>query len=176
MPNALWLDIETTGLTPAKDWVLEVGMIITTPGPEFAVLSTQNWVLPYRVDLNHSVVPVVYEMHTKNGLWDECRTAYNAEFPGTYESDMLEWMKENEAIGSVMHGATPSFDRSFLRLDFPGVEKAFHYRSFDVSTLKQFALFFDPEFLWMDREIHRAIPDLRDSIANAIHFRNVFKP
>ena len=162
MPNTLWLDLETTGLDPASDSILEIGMIVTTPGPEFAPIAEKNWILPYtRLKKNSTIHPVVEVMHQTNGLWKECEFRDTSDFSyKATEISILEWMDTHDAIGSTMHGATPSFDRSFLKEEFPGVEAQFHYRSFDVSTLKQFALFYDPEFSWMDREIHRAVPDL----------------
>jgi len=176
--NIAWLDIETTGLDQFDDRILEVGIVITTPGPDFLPVVYNNWVFPFLIDDALFVIPeVVVEMHNKNELWDECRNAWiEMVDPGELEQEMIQFLVDNEADSSVMYGNTVHFDRAFLARHLAKLHEQFHYRNFDVSTLKQYALMFNKEYPWIDREIHRGVPDCQDAIANAIHFRNVFKP
>jgi oligoribonuclease len=179
MTNAAWIDLETTGLDQFDDRILEVGIVITSPGPDFYPVVYNNWVFPFvepdvfEVDID----PIVTEMHIKSGLWNECHEAWKTFVdPKELEQQMIQYLADNDADSSYMHGNSVHFDRAFLGRHLPLLHEQFHYRNFDVSTLKQYALMWNKEYPWVDRGIHRGVPDNHDAIANAIHFRNVFQP
>jgi oligoribonuclease len=165
----IWVDVETTGLDSLNDWLLEVGIVITEDGPEFEEVGRKNWVMAY--DQNAApfikIPDVVMQMHTDSGLWDACKRSDNTSFD-LVDCEIADFI--NGAAGSPMAGATVHFDRAFLKEFLPRVEKLFHYRNFDVSTLKMVGLMYDDMYYWADRAIHRALPDLEDSIENARNF------
>lgn len=173
MSNVAWVDLETTGLDPLTECVVEVGITVTDPGPIWQPIASASWICHVPNVYWDYAASVVQEMHEANGLKS---LSLDASFTPEQHSDrILSFLKEHDALGSPMYGATVHFDRAFLVKFLPEVEKAFHYRNFDVSTLKQYAIAMNGDAdWWMDREIHRALPDLADSIANLIHFRNIF--
>ncbi|NUP07774.1 MAG: oligoribonuclease [Polyangiaceae bacterium] len=154
-----WVDVETTGLNPDLDAILEVGIIITDRS--LTEIDRASWALG---DANPASIsdPKVLEMHTRSGLLAECEAS-------DLEIDILDeivcfFLKHQGAVGSPMCGSTVGFDRSFLR--HARFAKLFHYRNFDVSTYRTEArlLGIEPP---PKREVHRALPDLEDSIALA---------
>lgn len=179
MANVAWVDVETTGLDVEMDYLLEVGITITTPGPIWAVVKELSVVYPFKKSEFDEVNlhPAVLEMHKTNGLWDECEAMMETPFDSLAVQDMMiQFLHDNDAAGSPMYGNTVHFDRAWLKQELPALERVFHYRNFDVSTLKQYAIVIHGEnYPWMDREIHRGCPDNQDAIANLTHFRNRFR-
>lgn len=132
----LWLDLETTGLNPDHDDILEVAWAFTTmrgdllPGAYHALVNG---------DVSKCVDRVVIDMHTKSGLFDDIEEDI---MPlSTHESIVpLMWLdvrtiQNNYGFGNVhLAGASVHFDRSFLskydNLDF------LTHRHVDVSTMK----------------------------------------
>jgi oligoribonuclease len=185
-PTFLFLDLETTGLSPDNDRILEVGMVITdanlttisTFGQSiqwsdiYYHMGTDTYLPPFTVD------NVVVEMHTKSGLWEDC-----------YRSKKKESEVWNDAIHFVQHhcgdhskdmwmiGNTIGFDRSFLHHWVPGFNELFHYRSVDISSVE---ILYN---LWVGGEkdvskpkgnkLHRAVPDCLDSIQKARYYQHV---
>ena len=64
-------------------------------------------------------------------------------------------------------------DRRFLANYMPALERFFHYRNLDVSTLKELAKRWKPEALkgFSKRGAHTALADIEDSIAELRHYR-----
>jgi oligoribonuclease len=185
MTNLAWIDIETTGLDPENDEILEIGIVITTANRAFTILDQRTWVIPFDAHRIGDWIPqVVRDMHTKSGLWELCHddyvrsnlTSYRHKFPTRTEreSQMMELLKMWSAEKSPMCGSTPHFDRAFLQGRYPMLEKLFHYRNFDVSTLNQYALLWDENWKSVKNDVHRAIPDLQDSIQTARNFSRAF--
>lgn len=170
-----WVDLETTGLNPDYDEILEVALVVTTD--ELAELLRHQVVLCLPTHgLEFSLT--VARMHTVNGLLLECGESPTT--PRQAEQELLSVLI-NEAFPPgtlVMGGSTISFDRSFLKRWMPELEAFFHYRNLDVSTLKRCHSMWLPELAPppMGRDQHRAVPDIEDSIAVAAYYRNtVFK-
>jgi len=180
MTNCAWVDVETTGLDPQTDFLLEVGIAITTD-KDWELLSTRNWVIPFKfdnADTNMEIDPVVVAMHHNSNLWNDCASIdTNMYDAGGVETEILNYLKDCDALGSPMYGTTVHFDRAFLKNNLPRVEAAFHYCNFDVSTLKNYWIAVDgkDDCDCVDNEVHRALPDLMDSIENLTRFHRRFK-
>lgn len=171
LDRLVWIDLETTGLDPQHDEILEAGFIITDG--RLNETARRSWVLPCsRSFMERRCDDVVRAMHTASGLWEEsagwhdrlCSMSRHEEYDRI--RDEVRAFIEPSA-GSPMCGANVSFDRSFCRDAYGtpilGVD-LFHYRNLDVSTLRltgQMLGFTLPP----KREVHRALPDLEDSIA-----------
>lgn len=158
----IWLDLETTGLDPLKDLILEV-CVIVTEGPEFTELGGFSQVIYWAPDELARMNPHVRAMHEKQGLLAE--VAASKVFEPNARRGLLDWLLA-EGGNYPLCGATIGFDRSFLREQWPEIEALFHYRSLDVSAFRVLAAAVEVECP-PKREVHRALDDLRDSIALA---------
>lgn len=164
----VWIDLETTGLDPEKGRILEVGAIITDI--ELTVLGQYHAVLAHEL-ASVEVDPFVVDMHTKNGLWEECKNSHETCFSA--DAELSSFIDDMGATDAPLAGATVHFDRSWMRLYMPCTFDSLHYRSVDVSNLK---------VLWrmLGRSLpprpenaeaaHRSIADLEASIADLKFF------
>ena len=167
-----------TGLDPATEVIVEIATLITdddlnviAEGPDLvinqpeAVLSTMD--------------PVVVEMHTKSGLLTAIRAStVTLEQAGTAT---LEFIKQHvvEPRTIPLCGNSIGTDRRFLVRYLPEIENHLHYRSVDVSTIKELVKRWYPgiEITRPTKSgAHRALDDVRESIRELKFYReNVFK-
>lgn len=167
--HLVWVDLETTGLNPDSDRILEIGVIVTDSALNEVVslsrvLFTEDLVL-------QSMDPWCVETHAANGLVDACRNSVCTR-PQS-ERDILDVVSAfaDPRTASIC-GSSPHFDRAFLRRHMPALESWFHFRNLDVSTVRQLVALWSPERAWPIPAIaHRALPDLRASIAELRHYR-----
>ena len=163
LPHRLvWIDLETTGLSPQADFPLEIAVVITDN--RLRELHSYDMVIRCHRDpkLWH---PTVQEMHTANGLITEMR--YGAPLAAV-EEDVRRMVVNAGAGGGPICGSTPQFDRGFLAEWMPSVERLFNHRVFDVSSLTLGRLIKDGlSDSGKDAPAHRALPDIRYSIAKA---------
>jgi len=133
MTKLVFLDVETTGLELPSSYLLELGIWIVDLGSK-AIEGKANWVYHFPEEMIPTLDPVVQKMHTANGLFDEC-----AESQLHYDSQpVLEWLSAFDLEKVPLTGNTVSFDRGFLRYYLPAVDKKFHYRVQDISSIKYF--------------------------------------
>lgn len=160
-----------TGLDTQSDSILEIATVVTdaelnilAEGPELAIahpLAT----LEAMDDWNRN-------QHSKSGLWkrslEDGVTLKEAE-TRTLEF-MREWVPER---ASPMCGNSICQDRRFLHRQMPALERYFHYRNLDVSTLKELARRWAPGLMagFQKESAHTALSDVRDSIAELIFYR-----
>ena len=173
--NLAWIDLETTGLRPPQDAILEIGIVITNN--LLNEIAHASFVCkPSRRVMLDEVSPYVLEMHVKNGLWKESAGAtINLK---DVSALAIAFIKENEAEGSPACGSTVQFDRAFLKAQALELDQVFHYRNIDVSTLKNIASLYDAEAIETcpkrDKQ-HRAVDDLRYSIQELEHYLRRWK-
>lgn len=158
----VWLDLETTGLNPYEDSILEVA--IAVQGDPYATPTPGSHVLYYGGTPDDAYVE---EMHTKNGLLSECREVIPQ---GTYSQHPLveEWILSQlpgEDGSYTLAGSSVHFDLEFLRRRMPAVADKFSHRLLDVSAIKLFC-----QSLGMPKlpkgEAHRAAADILESAAH----------
>jgi oligoribonuclease len=170
-----WLDIETTGLSPQKDAILEIGFILTDD--DLNEIARRAWVLPFKGKVDDFIA----KMHGPegSGLLKECFEAGR--------SIRVNHLISAGEIGSFLRehlgtekpplcGSSVDFDRGFLRAGgiYAPLLDLFHHRVVDVSTVKEMARRWAPlvyETRPKDRNIHRALPDLEDTVAEAKHYK-----
>ncbi|SMN11111.1 3'-to-5' oligoribonuclease (orn) [uncultured Candidatus Thioglobus sp.] len=172
--NLIWIDLEMTGLLPEKDVIIEIATIVTdknlnilAEGPALAIFQND--------DILEDMDEWNTEHHNASGLVKRIReegvSAKQA------EAQTLEFLQQYIDTGaSPMCGNTVCQDRRFLYNYMPKLERFFHYRHIDVSTLKELAVRWKPEAK-MVREgesQHLALADIRDSIDELKHYREVF--
>ena len=172
----IWIDLEMTGLDTVNDSILEIATVVTdaelnilAEGPELAIahpLST----LQAMDDWNR-------RQHGKSGLWQRVleEGVDMAEAERRTLSFLSQWVPAN---ASPMCGNSICQDRRFLHRQMPALERHFHYRNLDVSTLKELARRWAPQVLnAVSKEAaHTALSDVRDSISELRHYRQHMGP
>jgi oligoribonuclease len=167
----IWLDLEMTGLDPDTDSILEIATLVTdaelnelAEGPVFAIRHDES-VLRAMDDWNT-------EHHTASGLWK--RVLESGTGMRDAERATLEFLARWTTPGSSpLCGNSICQDRRFLYRLMPDLERWFHYRNLDVSTLKELAARWAPDMLlgFTKESRHEALADVRDSIAELRHYR-----
>lgn len=167
----IWIDLEMTGLDTDADDILEIATIVTdaqlnilAEGPELAIAHSLA-TLEAMDEWNRN-------QHGKSGLWRRSleEGVSMAEAEARTLDFLREWVPER---ASPMCGNSICQDRRFLHRQMPQLERHFHYRNLDVSTLKELARRWSPAMLaGFDKEgAHTALADVRDSIAELRHYR-----
>lgn len=152
--SLLWLDVETDGLEEATGHIFEVGMALTDG--ELNEVASVEVVVGWR-DWSLPMSDYVRDMHTKNGLLKEVAASRTSLYEA--EGRLVEFVHEHDALGLYMAGSGVHFDRRWVQYLMPTLARLFHYRNFDLTTLRYF--FGDEK----TEPPHRALPDLRQNIA-----------
>lgn len=176
-----WLDLETTGLDPKTNTILEIGIVITNENLE-AGLEWSKIIIPHQNYLD-GMNDFVREMHTKNGLLEDLKSGQKpAMWVDQAETEAIKNLEvlfgfEEQQEKVPLCGSTISFDRSFLKQWMPRLDRYFHYRSIDVSSIKELAKYWYPDLKELEKkEVHRSIPDIYESIELLKYYRaNLFK-
>ena len=175
IPNAegrlIWIDLEMTGLDTQRDSILEIATVVTdsnlnilAEGPELAISHPLS-ALEAMDEWNRT-------QHAKSGLWQ--RVLDSDVSIDVAEARTLAFLSEwVPANASPMCGNSICQDRRFLHRLMPALERHFHYRNLDVSTLKELARRWAPQVMSGMRKqaAHTALSDVRDSIAELAYYR-----
>jgi len=168
--NLAFVDVETTGLDPVTDRLLEVGIVIVSL-PEFRILEEAE--VQMRFDRSRYmgyIHPKVVDMHIENGLWDACEASPYDDLQ-KMDADLCSFLLANNCQGSQLAGANPSFDRGFLRKSLPQTEKLFHYRNFDVNSFWLLREFIEGRDSARSKAAaHRAVADCKQAIQTVEEF------
>ncbi len=172
--NLIWIDLEMTGLLPDTDRVIEIAVVVTDPacsvrmeGPVIAVHQTDA-VLDAMDAWNKGT-------HGRSGLVDRVKASTIDEADA--QQQVIAWLKAFVPAGkSPMCGNTICQDRRFLARHMPDLERYFHYRNLDVTTLKELARRWKPAALegLVKRQSHTALADVHESIDELLHYRRTF--
>lgn len=171
-----WMDLEMTGLDPASDVIVEIATLITDDHLEL-VAEGPDLVVSASPEALASMQDVVVEMHTKSGLLDEIRSStLSLEAAGKMT---LAFLKEhiNKPRTVPLCGNSIGVDRRFLAAQLPEVENFLHYRSIDVSTVKELARRWHPAaYRGAPKKAkgHRALDDIRESLDELRYYRDTF--
>jgi len=170
----IWLDLETTGLNPSTNRILEVAAVATDAN--LKVLGTYNKVLEYsEYDLEYSQLhPDVVRMHTDNGLFEDCKKSVATHTQ--VDAELVEWAASLK-LGEkpLLAGNTVHFDKAFLAEHMPLFNGVLHYRILDVSTIKEMLRNFYNLKIPKASGNHRAANDVHASIDEFQKYRSILK-
>ena len=172
--NLVWIDLEMTGLVPARDRIIEIAVVGTDPqltvrveGPVFAVHQSDA-ALDAMDAWNKGT-------HGRSGLIDRVRASAVSEAEA--EAAVMAFLERFVPRGkSPMCGNSICQDRRFLANYMPRLEAWFHYRNLDVSTLKELARRWKPGILdgFKKAQAHTALADIHESIDELAYYRTHF--
>ena len=174
--NLIWIDLEMTGLDPATDTILEIATLVTD---KQLMLLAEGPVIAVHQD--ETVLTAMGEwctrQHGQSGLTQRVRDSRVSLQQA--EQQTLEFLRGYLPPGaSPMCGNSICQDRRFLVREMPELERFFHYRNLDVSTLKELAKRWAPAAGSFDKaSSHLAMDDIRDSVAELKFYRErLFRP
>lgn len=170
----MWIDLEMTGLDVKRQRIVEIAVLVTDAQLE-VLADGLDLVVHQPPEVLAEMDDFVRKMHTKSGLLPEIERSSLA----------LEEAGE-QAIGYIKHfvpepGTAPmcgnsiGVDRRFLDRYLPELDRFLHYRSIDVSSLKELCRRWYPA-VYKKRpsktEKHRALDDIRESVAELRYYRD----
>ena len=172
--NLVWIDLEMTGLDPENDRIIEIATVVTdsqlnelAEGPVIAI--QQPRAIMDAMDAWNT------RQHGKTGLTERVLASEVtvAEAEARTLGFLSKWVNKG---ASPMCGNSICQDRRFLAKSMPELERFFHYRNLDVSTVKILAMLWAPKIAgaFTKESEHRALSDIRDSIAELEHYRSQF--
>ena len=174
-----WIDLEMTGLDPSRHVIVEIATLITdddleimAEGPDLVVHASPEQL--------SQMDEFVTTMHTRSGLLPAITAStLTLEQAG---AQTLEFLKVHipEPRTVPLAGNSIGTDRRFLATQLPEIEDYLHYRSVDVSTVKELCRRWHPEVYRTAPEKkggHRALQDIRESVAELAFYRTaIFTP
>jgi oligoribonuclease len=174
-PNLIWIDCEMTGLDLENDVLVEIAVLVTD--------SDLN-VIGEGIDLVIAATPeqlagmneFVTQMHTNSGLITEIPTGISV---SAAEDQIIKYLESASTVAgkSPLAGNSVSVDRSFIARDMPRLNDYLHYRTIDVSSVKELARRWNAKVYFNSPAKtgnHRALGDIQDSIAELAHYRANF--
>lgn len=170
------LDIETTGLDPFHDHILEVAWSFLDEDlhPLAPVESRVVTIRPEVQAILRAADPVVLDMHTKTGLLkelDEPGTLMRHDVEDLILKDIQNHAEKDSQI--ILFGMGPHFDHEFIRNWMPRLNSKLHYRHYDVRTLTAFFDSLGVEHGVFNPGKHRAAADVTESILIAQNYRAI---
>jgi oligoribonuclease len=173
--NLIWLDLEMTGLDPDHDRILEIAIVITDKHLQ-PLATSEVFAIHQKPQALKKMDAWNIKQHSSSGLIDRVKKSRTTE--AAAEKKLLNFISAFvPPQKSPMCGNSICQDRRFLYRHMPKLEKYFHYRNLDVSTIKILARYWYPKIAktWKKATKHEALSDIHDSIAELAFYRdNVF--
>lgn len=173
------MDLEMTGLDPAIDVIVEIATIVTDDNLKI-IAEGPDLVIHQSAEVLAAMDPFVVEMHTKSGLLVAiAASTITLEEAGQQTLDFIK-LHVTDPRSVPLCGNSIGTDRRFLAKYLPDIENYLHYRSVDVSSIKELAKRWYPK-IGLDRTsksgLHRALDDVKESVRELSFYRdNLFVP
>jgi len=174
-PNLIWIDCEMTGLDLEKDVLVEIAVLVTDS--ELNVIGVGiDLVIAAKPEQLAGMNEFVTQMHTNSGLITEIPTGISV---SAAEDAIIKYLESASTVAgkSPLAGNSVSVDRSFIARDMPRLNDYLHYRTIDVSSVKELARRWNAKVYFNSPAKtgnHRALGDIQDSIAELAHYRSNF--
>ena len=174
-PNLIWIDCEMTGLDLEKDVLVEIAVLVTDS--ELNVIGEGiDLVIAATPDQLAGMNDFVTQMHTNSGLITEIPNGISV---SAAEDAIIKYLESASTVAgkSPLAGNSVSVDRSFIARDMPRLNDYLHYRTIDVSSVKELARRWNAKVYFNSPAKtgnHRALGDIQDSIAELAHYRSNF--
>jgi oligoribonuclease len=169
-----WMDLEMTGLDPARHVIVEIATLLTdddlnliAEGPDIVVHANEDELAQMDDFVRH--------MHEHSGLLPSIQTSPYSLADAGRETLAFLGAHIAEARTVPLCGNSIGTDRRFLATYLPEVESFLHYRSIDVSSVKELCRRWYPAVLMgapAKTGTHRALDDIRESIAELAYYRS----
>jgi oligoribonuclease len=168
-----WIDLEMTGLDPSRHTIVEIAALITDD--DLAIVGEgPDLVVHPSLEQLAGMDEVVRAMHTRSGLLADMEASTLTLADAGAET--LAFLRNHiHQPGTVpLAGNSIGTDRRFLAAQLPDIEDYLHYRSVDVSTIKELCRRWRPEVYRAAPEKkggHRALQDIRESVTELAYYR-----
>jgi oligoribonuclease len=171
----IWVDCEMTGLDLAKDATVEIAVIVTDSALQPLGEGVDVLIRPPEQALAQ-MVPTVRHMHEASGLLAALEGGLDlAQAQAQVMQYVTQWAPQPGRC--PLAGNSVSTDRAFLERDFPALAQHLHYRTIDVSSIKELARRWYPRIYFRAPSKagnHRALADIIESIDELRYYRSVF--
>jgi oligoribonuclease len=174
LDRLVWIDLEMTGLLVEHDVIVEIACLVTDAELELVDDDGIDLVVHAADAQLDAMGDFVRAMHVKSGLLDEIRASrVSLDDAG---AQVLEYLKTHVPEPGIapLCGNSIGMDRRFLARYLPAIDEYVHYRSIDVSSLKELCRRWYPD-AYRKRpskaETHRALDDIRESVAELRYYR-----
>lgn len=171
----VWMDLEMTGLDHTRDVIVEIATLVTDD--ELEIIAEGPDLVVHQSDETLAAMdPFVVDMHTRSGLLDQIRSStVTLDEAG---AATLAFIQEHCPVERTVPlcGNSIGTDRRFLAAYLPAIEEYLHYRSVDVSSVKELVRRWYPDVLSQrtrKQGTHRALDDIRDSVAELRYYREL---
>ncbi len=170
--NLIWIDCEMTGLSLEKDVLVEIAVLVTDS--ELNVIGDGvDVVIKATPEQLAGMNDFVTEMHTTSGLITEIPNGISVK---EAEDRVLAYLESasTQPGKSPLAGNSVGVDRTFIARDMPRLNEYLHYRTVDVSSIKELTRRWFPKAYFnapAKTGNHRALGDIQDSIAELAYYR-----
>ncbi|MCX7555377.1 oligoribonuclease [Xanthomonadaceae bacterium JHOS43] len=169
--NLIWIDLEMTGLDSDRDSIIEIATLVTdaqlnvlAEGPELAI--------HHPIERLEAMDDWNRRTHRASGLWDRVLASQTGmdEAQQRTLAFLDTWVPAGK---SPICGNSICQDRRFLHRLMPELERYFHYRNLDVSTVKELARRWAPQVAGgiSKAAAHTALADIRESVEELQYYR-----
>ena len=176
-PPLIWIDCEMTGLSLDNDALVEIAVLVTDA--DLNVLGDGvDVVIATSAEKLEGMRDEVRTMHTESGLLEKIPNGVSL---SQAEEMVIKYLQSHTVSGkSPLAGNSVGMDRNFIARDMPRLNEYLHYRTIDVSSIKELARRWYPKVYFNAPKKtgnHRALGDIQDSIEELRYYRSsIFVP
>lgn len=165
----LWIDVETSGLTPNTSQLLEVAGVITDQNLNIINETFFEEVIYHTpeetINLYETASSIVKDMHTKTGLWEKLSTGTPLKTVDETLQNIIKQAKTEHNIKTLrVAGNSVRLDLNFIETYLPATYSELTYRFIDVTTVNTLAQWWGKISAPQKKTTHSAMSDIMESI------------